>query len=623
MERCVLTVSTDPLGFDDNVQPLAANRVKISPRRSVTVVRDIREACATIIPGEDVSWDLETGGLDPWRAPIAVISLYGSVSQTPIVLHLRGAMPDDVRALMSTKRLWIGHNVTNFDRLFLEARGIDTFAMGDHYDTLVGEGVAKTSGRHDVRVNLQATIQRRIGRKIAKNADHNSWMNPDLDEDQLAYCVDDVMALHRVRQEQIEKVESEGRGRAMVTEQELTNVICAMTLNGMPLDPVALAAWHKESREAMAEAGARLREVIGRPFVEDVEGLTAKEKRAADPFNVGSPMQLKKFIADRFGIELKSTEKGVLEEIAEVENDLGQFVRDVLTWRPGKKRTSMYDADWVHKYVQRDGRIHPRIWQVGTETGRTSATDPNMQQWPRNGRKVLGGEPGMLVVAADYDAIEVMIAAAIARDEQLLLDCTKTDDHDGDPHMALAAFMTGIDPSVMKKEERRLAKAANFTLLFGGGLNRFHQQCRLGDRSISEGTTSDYFNRYLRRYPGVDQMRMKARRAANAGVVSLDFPSGLRRVVAGPECRPTILINNAVQGTAAAGAKYAMLELWRRGLVRGRLSLMVHDELVSVVPEREAEEYANELSESMVVGMNRAIAGVPTRAPAKISTHWS
>lgn len=610
------------LGFDE-VEPLGPTEVRLSPRRRTTVIRDVREACATIRPHEAVAWDLETGGLDPWRAPIAVVSLYGAESQVPCVLHVRGWLPDELRRLMASPRLWVGHNTTCFDRLFLEQVGIDTFAPGvEHYDTLVGEGVAKTSGRRDVRVNLAATINRRLGRKITKNADHNSWMNPDLDADQLAYCVDDVMALHRVREEQVAKVAEEGRSGALELEQELCDVTCAMILTGLPLDRDALAAWHAESLARMAEAGEYLRRVVGRPFVEDLPpGAPAKVRATA--FNVGSPPQLKAFIAETFGVEVPDTQRPTLEGIAEIDNDLGAFAKAVLTWRPGKKRTSMYDEAWLAKFVQPDGRLHGRFWQLGTETGRFSSTDPNLEQWPRDGRKVIGGEPGTRIVSADYDAIEVMIAAALARDPQLLADCTRDDEHDGDPHLALAGFMSSTPTDQITRDQRRLAKAANFTLLFGGGLSRFHDQCRLGDRSISRDVTQRYYDEYLRRYEGVARMRYAARRMANQQVAVLDFPTGLRRVVAGGECRPTILINNAVQGTAAAGIKWGMLELHRRGLARHYLGSMVHDELVSVVPEEEADEYAHELEDAMVTGMRKAVPTAPVRATAKVGTHWS
>src|SRR5882724_8156394 len=197
-------------------RPFSITEVIGARGKRVRVVRDWREAISTYHEGETISWDLETGGLNPWRDPVAVVSLYGEDCQVPSVLHIRGNMPTELKRFLQSPRLWIQHNGTNFDRPFLHEAGVNTYRDGmRHYDTLVGEGVSKTSGRHDVRVNLQATLARRIGKKILKDTDHHSWMNPDLDAQQVAYCVDDVQFLPRTRQAQIDKVTKEGRLRAI------------------------------------------------------------------------------------------------------------------------------------------------------------------------------------------------------------------------------------------------------------------------------------------------------------------------------------------------------------------------------------------------------------------------
>jgi DNA polymerase I-like protein with 3'-5' exonuclease and polymerase domains len=117
-------------------------------------------------------------------------------------------------------------------------------------------------------------------------------------------------------------------------------------------------------------------------------------------------------------------------------------------------------------------------------------------------------------------------------------------------------------------------------------------------------------------------MRQQAFRMADSGVVKLVFPAGLRRVMVGPEVTPTRILNNVVQGTAAAGMKYAMVELYDRGLVHGYLGSTVHDELVACVPVDEADTYSHELRECMLVGMARAISGIPTRVSLKVGSHW-
>jgi DNA polymerase-1 len=593
---------TTDLEVDDELsRPFSINEVLGKRGKRVKVVRDPREACTTILDGEAVSWDLETGGLNPWSAPIAVISLFGEKSQVPCIIHVRGAIPPELKKLMQSPRLWISHNGTNFDRPFLHQAGINTFRDGvTHYDTLVGEAVTKTSGRHDVRVNLQATLARRVGKKITKDADHHSWMNPELDAQQVAYCVDDIQFGHRLRNAQVKKTTEEGRYGAIEVEQELCQVVTGMILTGLPLDLEALGRWLAESAERIDEAGTRLRDTAG-----DV--------------NWGSPQQVKRAIYDCFNVELESTRADILEDLAQYDTPMGKFCADILLWRKGTKRTGMYDDSWLNQYVQYDGRIHARFWQVGTETGRFSSTDPNFQQWPRDGREVIGGEEGCYIVAGDYDAIEVMVAAGLANDANLLEDCL------GDPHGNLARWFAG-DRELTEdafKETRRIAKAGNFTMLFCGGVKRFHEACVASGAKITLSQARQYADNYLKRYSGIERMRQQAFRMADSGVVKLNFPTGLKRVMVGTEVTPTRIVNNIVQGTAAAGMKYAMLEMYKRGLVHGYLGSTVHDELVSCVPIDEVDNYAHEMEDAMIAGMKRAIQGIPTRVHIKSASHWS
>lgn len=579
-------------------KPYSTTAVIGARGKVVPVIREWREALNLIGDGETVAWDLETGGLNPWRDPLAVLSLYGAETQVPCILHFRGQIPTEVKRFLQTPRLWIDHNGTNFDRPFLACNGINVFRDGvRRYDTLVGEAVTKTSGRHDVRLSLQATLARRVGRKIAKDADHNSWMNESLDPQQVAYCVDDVQFLPRVMHEQLEKCTAEGRVRAIEVEQELSQVVVAMILTGLPLDMDALTSWHEGSQQRIAEAGGRLRAICG-------------------DMNFNSPPQLKKAFKEFFDMEMKSTRAELLDDLGQYDTPVGQFCRDIKVYRQGTKRTGMYDEGWIHKFLQYDGRIHARFWQVGTETGRFSSTDPNFQQWPRDGRPVIGGEDGMEIIAADYDAIEVMVAAGLAGDQQLLEDCLD------DPHIRLAMAFSGLDKVDVPSEMRRIAKSGNFTFLFGGGVKRFWEACKAGGSTMTMAEARRLMDWYLRRYPGIAKMRELAFRKADSGVVKLDFPTGLRRVMVGPEVTPTRILNNVVQGTAAAGMKYAMLEMWKRGMVHGYLGATIHDELVANVPIEEADEYQHEMCDAMVVGMERAIRGIPTRAGVKRGSHW-
>lgn len=115
------------------------------------------------------------------------------------------------------------------------------------------------------------------------------------------------------------------------------------------------------------------------------------------------------------------------------------------------------------KYASYDGRIHPSFNITNVATGRTSCSNPNLQQVPRNKelRTLYTAPPGRVLIEADYSQIELRVAAHIARDKTMI-DIYR---NDGDIHTNTAIKTSGKkEPS---KEDRSKAKAVNFGFLYG------------------------------------------------------------------------------------------------------------------------------------------------------------
>src|SRR4051794_18369785 len=113
------------------------------------------------------------------------------------------------------------------------------------------------------------------------------------------------------------------------------------------------------------------------------------------------------------------------------------------------------------------GRIHPSFNLAGTVTGRMSSSEPNMQQVPRERefRRLFKAPPGRAFVIADYSQMELRVAAIIAGEEALL------EAYRGgkDTHRLPAGMLLAKPAGDVTKEERQLAKAVNFGLLYGQG----------------------------------------------------------------------------------------------------------------------------------------------------------
>lgn len=99
-------------------------------------------------------------------------------------------------------------------------------------------------------------------------------------------------------------------------------------------------------------------------------------------------------------------------------------------------------------------------------------------------------------------------------------------------------------------------------------------------------------------------------------------PTGLRRTLTpNSDLRATLILNNWVQGTAAAGLKNALLEAHKLGLDR-YIGAVVHDEIVAAVPKRESAAYAEALKDCMIRGMEWVCESVPVAVEVSIGSTW-
>lgn len=570
-----------------------------------TLIRTAPGALQALHAEREIALDLETGGLDPFRDPIAVVTLKGAASGKRAVLHVRGRLPHEVKVLLENPVLTIsGHNVTNFDALFLANHGVDV-TIPKWFDTMTAELAVLQSGRRDLSVSLKAATERRTGKVLRKDADHSSWMNERLDERQLEYAVGDIDNLLELKAEQLRRADEVGVTPAIELEMQLIPTLLRMMLNGLPISVAKFDEYLTKQWAKAQHAERALAHIFGARI------------------NLNSPMQLRKAFA-AIGVSLDATKRETLVQEClaagipvergkewTIDELLAAFkegmpaagIGILLTHRFANQRLKMYDSEWIRKYIH-DGRLHARFWPLGTDTGRFSSSDPNLQQFPSDAREAARAEEGHLMVAGDYGQIEVRIMAAKANDPAMIAACEQSD-----MHGSIAAMIYQRDPTTLSKEERRIAKAIVFCKLFGGGWKTAFKYARNAGSEVTEQEMKGRFDQMGRSFPGLQRTIIRAyEKAERGGPVAMRLPTGLRRVMVGEQLRGSRLLNTMVQGTAAAGMKFALLECQRRGLDK-YLSATVHDELVAHVPVAEARDYADELHEAMVTGMEEVTLG--------------
>ncbi len=331
-------------------------------------------------------------------------------------------------------------------------------------------------------------------------------------------------------------------------------------------------------------------------------------RQAEEEFNINSPKQLGTILFEKlkmpYGKKTKtgySTAADILEKLAPEY----PIVSDILEYRQLTKLKSTY-ADGLAAYIGRDNRIHSTFNQTITATGRISSTEPNLQNIPvrvelgRLIRKVFIPEEGYVFLDADYSQIELRVLAHMSGDEKLIQAYQEAQDI----HRLTASQVFHTPFEEVTDLQRRNAKAVNFGIVYGISSFGLSQ-----DLSITPKEAADYIAKYFETYPGVkaflDRLVSEAKELGYAATMF-----GRRRPV--PELKSSnfmqrsfgerVAMNSPIQGTAADIIKIAMIrvgERLKKGNMKSRLVLQVHDELLVETHESEIEQVKNILTEEM------------------------
>jgi len=274
------------------------------------------------------------------------------------------------------------------------------------------------------------------------------------------------------------------------------------------------------------------------------------------------------------------------------------------------------------------GRLHTDYNQTGAETGRISSSSPNLQNIPirteegRRIRKAFIAQPGWLLLAADYSQIELRILAHVSQDPTMLAAFARGEDI----HASTAAKVYGVPLDQVTPDQRRVAKAVNFGLMYGQGAYGLAQQTGMTPEQAAR-----FIEAYFQTYPTVKRYLDNTRRqAAEQGYVEtllgrrrpfpeLQTPRTPHAVRAAAE---RAAINAPIQGTDADIIKIAMVRLHAalaERKLRSRMILQVHDELVLECPREEIPEVAALVREKMEGAFALA---APLKVDVEMGPNW-
>ncbi len=399
-------------------------------------------------------------------------------------------------------------------------------------------------------------------------------------------------------------------------EMPLVPVLVKMEMEGIRIDQEFFTNFSKELTERMGEIEERIYQAVGHTF--NLNSTQQLSKALFDTLKLEPPDRRRRTASGHY-----STAAEVLEEI----RDQHEVVEWILEYRELTKLKSTYVEALPQQINADTGCIHTSFSQTGTVTGRVASSEPNLQNIPTRtdlGRRVREGfvaRAGHMLLSVDYSQIELRIVAAMSGDEAMLNAFRAGQDI----HATTAAAIYNVPLEQVTKEQRSNAKGINFGLVYGisaFGLMRYTGQ------TLAEA--DNFVKAYYQQFPGVKQYLDELRQTATKqGYVETllgrrrYFPNLVHATNPNVRAREEReAINAPIQGTAADIMKLAMIKvpqaLEDAGL-KARVLLQVHDELVLEVPEKELEQTAKVVQDTME---NVFPLSIPLETEARVGKDW-
>lgn len=336
---------------------------------------------------------------------------------------------------------------------------------------------------------------RRRGIKLSE-FDYGDFPRATLNRYHAFDCVATYRLLHVLRK--VARPEAEGIYRILI---KASNSYRDVELAGIRLDQRYLEDLEYDLDEKIAEAQRHFAEAVTelwdpREYVKDTGS-----KSTPKFFNMKSPAQLKWLLTKVVGRQINSTAK---EEIDELLEECGDDIPMLAALKQIRKYSKYLDTyvSGLRKVVTSDGRIHCSYNLHGTETGRLSSSEPNMQNIPRDKviKNLFIAAPGKTLLQFDYSQVELRVLAYLSQDKFL-----KGVYQDGkDLHDAVATEMFGPD---FTKEQRVQAKTINFGIAYGRGASNIAQVFKM---KIFEA--QKLIDNWFRQMPGVEKWIRDQRR---------------------------------------------------------------------------------------------------------------
>jgi DNA polymerase-1 len=501
----------------------------------------------------------------------------------------------------------VGHNL-KFDIKFLKSNfGIFPEIV---FDTMIASQLLSEDPQKE-RHSLSAVTYRLVNNKLDKTQQKSAWGLEKLSQEQLEYAARDILTLRDIYpllREKLNSITSPHKATGKIHKIfGLDNATAAVEMGFVPflalMELVGIPVDEKNLKELYREKSSQYQ----KSYIEFVR------RYGIDPF---SPQKVSYWITNKLGLKLPKTKKGSLssQDSALKPYIERKEIKDLLEIRKEKK---LLDKLKELKEHTKNGRIYGEFKQIGAPTGRMSSFKPNLQNIPRELRFLFKAPEGKKLIVADYSQIELRIAAEYVNEETMI----KAFKDGKDLHRYTASLILGKDYEKITKEERQMAKAINFGLIYGISPKSLMEYARSNyEIDISLKDAQMFHQRFFEVYRGFKQWHGKVKQELEKHRKLVVYSLLGRKMVVS---RFTDAVNYPIQATGSDILKMAVVFFGR--FTKGNNAYivnLVHDEILVEADEEKVNETAEILAKSMKNAGEILLKKVPVEYEIQIVNHW-
>lgn len=650
-------------------------RLMASGKQVCIMAKDERRLinyAALIVQNKEYALDLETSGLEPYGDFIVGVCLYTPNPEEIrlyIPLHhtdlennfIHGQMEQDrffdiMGGIIENPEMRFINHMTKFDGKFLRAQAGVT--VGFYYwDTWIGAKLLNENEKtHELKPLYAKYIERQdnwmeaetFGKLFGKEIPFN-YMPIEI---ATVYGADDAYKAYKLKEFQqkylnVENARADMRKIAVLmrdVEMPLVSGVVNMELAGVCIDKAEAAKLSEEFTTRKDELLSRLEEFVWQYREQIAEHPELSRLSFVEEgeykINFNSPQQLAAFLYD-----ILHCPEGIKEKRKDSDRGTGEFVLTQLSIKM-KMYSSFFKTLLEYRGVQKllttyidklpavvnpiTNRLHGGFNQYGTDTGRFSSSEPNLQNIPSHEkriRRIFLPSDGCVLISSDYSQIEPRTLAYMAQEERMIEEYRKG--RDLYSAMASDVFEKAYEECGDGTDERTRIKAILLGIMYEKDAKTIAKEF---GKPAQWGI--DLVDHFLSRYPKILLFKMQTiHMAETLGYVTtvegrkrrlpdmqLDREDA-RYFLAFRKC-----VNARIQGTSADITKRAMHyvdtdeELKDYGL---RMLLTVHDEIISECPvSNYLRDAALRKRALMIKAAQDVLVGMPVKCDLEITDRW-